>query len=251
MDYDGNNQRPLTKYGSTSMSPAISPDCSLLALTTFARGPPSIFVNSLQTNHRSDNCNQVASLNATPSFSPDGKRIVFSSSMSGRPQIYIANADGSDLRRVSHSLSIDIEPKFNPKTGSQIAFVSGRSGKPQIYLMDSDGTNVQRLTPEGGGDAVNPCWSPDGQRIAFSWTRGFEIGNYNVFIQEVAGGTLTQLTHGAGRNEHPSFAPDGRHIAFDSNRQGGTQIWTMLADGTQVKQLTRQGRNEVPMWAVK
>lgn len=251
MDYDGSNQTAVTRYNSLSLNPAVSPDGTMLAFCTFARGQPQIFIHSLETNRRLTFYNQVASLNATPSFSPDGKRIAFASSASGHAQIYIANIDGSDLRRISNSGSIDMEPKFNPKTGHQIAFVSGRSGLPQVYLMDVDGTNVQKLTPSGGGDAVNPDWSPDGQRITFAWTRGFEPGNYNIFIEEVATQQLTQLTYGAGRNEHPSWAPDGRHIVFSSNRQGGNQIWTMLADGRDPKRLTTAGVNESPVWGAK
>jgi TolB protein len=56
------------------------------------------------------------------------------------------------------------------------------------------------------------------------------------------------LTHGAGRNENPNFAPDGRHLVFASNRNGKMQVFTMLADGTEVKPLTSQGRNEMPIW---
>jgi len=251
MDYDGSNQVPITQYKSTTINPEVSPDGTMVAFTTFARGNPAIFIYSLETNRRLTFYNQVASLNATPGFSPDGKRIAFASSLSGRTQIYIANLDGSNLRRVSNSLAIEMEPKFNPRTGAQIAFVSGRAGPPQIYMMDAEGTNVQRLNPAGGGDAVNPAWSPDGQRIAFAWTRGFEPGNYNIFILEVATQGLTQLTFGAGRNEHPSWGPGGRHIVFCSNRGGSNQIWSMLADGSQAKQLTLQGRNEAPVWGVK
>jgi Tol biopolymer transport system component len=36
-----------------------------------------------------------------------------------------------------------------------------------------------------------------------------------------------------------------------SNRGGREQIYTMLADGTQVKQLTMQGTNRYPVWGVK
>ncbi len=250
MDYDGSDQRGLTQYNSISVTPDINADATLLAFTTYARGNPGIFIHSLETNRRLTFYNQVASMNATPSFSPDGTRVAFASSLSGRAQIYIANPDGSNLRRISNSLAVEVEPKFNPKTGAQIAFTSDRAGLPQIYLMDADGTNVRKLS-QGGGDAVNPAWSPDGQRLAFAWTRGFEPGNYNIFILEVATGGLTQLTFGAGRNEHPWWAPDGRHIVFSSNRSGGNHIWTMLADGSQPRQLTRAGRNEMPVWGVK
>ena len=152
------------------------------------------------------------------------------------------------MRRVTNSRSIDMEPKVNPKTGAQIVFISDRSGMPQIYRMSAEGTDVQMLT-EGTGEAVNPAWDPDGQHIAFSWTRGYAPGHYNVFIMDVATRKYTQLTHDAGRNEHPSWAPDGRHIVFSSNRSGSLQIWTMLADGTQLKQLTTQGINTQPVWS--
>ena len=61
-------------------------------------------------------------------------------------------------------------------------------------------------------------------------------------------GRPLQLTHGAGRNENPTWAPDGRHLVFASNRNGSMQIYTMLADGTEVRQLTSQGNNTMPVW---
>jgi TolB protein len=114
--------------------------------------------------------------------------------------------------------------------------------------MNLEGGDVRRLT-DGEGYASNPCWHPDGQHIAFAWTRGYAPGNFNIFIMDVATGRFDQLTHGTGRNENPSWAPDGRHIAFSSTRSGTPQIYTMLADGTQVRQLTTEGRNTMPVWA--
>ncbi|HOL71149.1 MAG TPA: hypothetical protein PKW45_06850, partial [Bryobacteraceae bacterium] len=98
MDYDGSNQRPITQYGSTSITPAVSPDGTKLAFTTYQRGNPAIFVFSLETGRRLPFYSPVSSMVATPDFTPDGQRIVFSSSVGGWPQIYIANTDGSGLR---------------------------------------------------------------------------------------------------------------------------------------------------------
>lgn len=248
MDADGANQKQFTHYHSLSIMPALSPDGTKIAFTSYAHGNPVILLHSLVTGGRLPFYNQKASMNATPDFTPDGSKIVFSSTATGKfAQLYIANADGSGLRRLTYSHSIDIEPKVNPKTGSEIVFVSGRSGVPQLYRMNIDGADIQRLS-EGEGDAVNPCWHPDGQHIVFSWTRGYAPGNYNIFVMDVATRQYVQLTHGAGRNENPVWAPDGRHIAFSSNRDGGTQIWTMLADGTQLRKLTTKGRNLRPVW---
>jgi TolB protein len=143
---------------------------------------------------------------------------------------------------------VEVEPKVNPKTGNEIVFVSGRTGPQQIFKMSIDGADVQRLTT-GEGEASNPAWHPDGQHIAFSWTRGFEPGNFNIFIMDVASREVVQLTHGMGRNENPTWAPDGRHLAFSSRRGSTTQIYSMLADGTDVKPLTTQGQNMMPVWS--
>ena len=207
-------------------------------------------MHSLETGRRLQFYNQEASLNTTPSFSPDSSSIFFASSPSGRSQIYQADLDGGNLRRISYSRSLDVHPAINPKTGRQIAFVSDTTGEPQVYLMDIDGTNRRRLSG-GGGDAVQPAWDPSGERVTFAWTRGYEIGNYNIFLVDVVSGRYTQLTHSRGRNEHPTFSPSGTHITFASNRMGGTQIWSMRADGTQIKQLTSKGVNESPVWAAR
>jgi TolB protein len=60
-----------------------------------------------------------------------------------------------------------------------------------------------------------------------------------------------QLTHDEGKNENPVWAPDGKHIVFASTRSGRSQLYTMLADGSQVKQLTALGTNKYPVWGVK
>ncbi len=231
MDPDGSNQKQLTSFKSISIMPAVSPEGSKVAFTSFARGNPAIFILSTETGRRLPFYNQVASLNATPDFTPDGKQILYASSASGYAQIYVANLDGSNLRRISSSRAIEVEPKVNPKTGNDIVFVSGRTGPQQIFRMNFDGTGVERLT-NGEGEASNPSWNPDGQHIAFSWTRGYATGNFNVFLMDVATRQFDQLTHSEGRNENPSWAPDGRHLVFMSTRSGTHQIYTMLADGT-------------------
>ena len=246
MDYDGFNQHPLTSYNSLSLTPRWSPDNSKIAFTTYVSGNPDIFVFSLASYKRIP-FPKYTGLNTTPAWSPDGKRIAFCSSMSGDPEVYVSDANGFNLQRLTFSPGVDISPVWNPKTGNEIAFVSDRSGSPQIYVMSSDGTNVRRLI-SGGGDASSPSWSPNGLFIAFSW-RVSETGTFDVYIIEIATGRIVQVTHDAGRNEHPYWSPDGRHLVFESNRSGSKQVWTMLADGSNPRQLTRQGNNWNPSWS--
>ncbi|HEX5227080.1 MAG TPA: hypothetical protein VFW44_05195 [Bryobacteraceae bacterium] len=266
MNYDGSDQKQFTNYRSITTFPAVSADGTKIAFTTYPvlassrdpnasafgkqenLGTPQIFLHSLETGRKLVYYNQQASLNAASDFLPDSRHLlIYSTASGGVSQIYETDLDGGDLHRITHTSSLEVEPKVNPRTGTDLVFVSGRGGTPQIYRMNIDGTDVARLTT-GEGDAVNPAWSPDGQHIAFAWTRGFEPGNFNIFVMDVASRDVVQLTHGAGRNENPTWAPDGVHIVFSSTRGGRTQIYTTLANGGAVEQLTTQGNNEKPVW---
>jgi TolB protein len=249
MNWDGTGEHALTHYGTISSFPSVSPDGTRVAFTSWLQEAPRIMMFSLETGRQLSFYNQRASMNCCLSFSPDGKKVIFSSTAAGGPaQLYTANLDGSGLRRLTSSSAIDTEPKINPKTGTDVVFVSGRGGgNPQVYLMSQSG-EAERLT-DGTGDAVNPSWSPDGTKIAFAWTRGYEPGNFNIFILDVASRQLVQLTNNEGRNENPTWAPDGTHLVYSNKRGNSIQLWTMLADGTQKKQLTTKGNNEKPVWA--
>jgi TolB protein len=246
MDYDGFNQHPITSFGSISTTPRWSPDNSRLAFTTYASGNPEISIFSFETNRRIP-FPAYKGLNTTPAWAPDGKKIAFCSSMSGDPEIYLSEPNGFNLQRLTFSPGVDISPAWNPKTGNEVAFVSDRSGSPQIYVMSVDGTNLRRLTTLGG-DASSPSWSPNGLFMAFHW-RVSDTGTYDIYVMEIASGRIIQLTHDAARNEHPTWSPDGRHLAFESTRAGSRQVWTMLANGQDPKQLTKNGENWNPNWS--
>ncbi|MBV8811451.1 MAG: PD40 domain-containing protein [Acidobacteriaceae bacterium] len=248
MNWDGTDQRQLTRYRSISTFPSASPDGHIVAFTTYANGYPAIQMMSLDSGRRLTFYNQRASMNAFVTFTPDSKRIIFSSTAGWGPaQLYMANVNGSGLRRITSSGAIEVEAKINPKTGTDLVDVSGRGGLPQVYHMNLDGADIQRLSP-GTGEATNPSWSPGGDHIAFAWTKGFEPGNYNIFIMDVASRQVTQLTANEGRNENPTWAPDGAHIVYASTRGGRSQIWVMNADGTNKHELTQVGSNEKPVW---
>ena len=248
MDYDGSNQRQLTRYKSTTDMPAVSPDGKLLAFTTYAKGNPQIMVQSIETGKQMVFYNPVSSVVETPEFTPDGQHLLFAQAIDGWVQICMSNLNGGDIRRISHVRAIEVSPKVNPKTARDVLFISGRSGGQQLWHMNIDGGDLERLT-SGEGDVSNPSWNPNGQVIAFAWTRGYEIGGFNIFIMDVAKRQPIQLTHGTGRNENPWWAPDGMHLVFSSKRGAVTQIYSMLADGSNVQQLTTQGNNIQPVWA--
>ena len=251
MDYDGANQRQITHLGSISLSPRISPDGSRLAFSSLTKSGWDILMYSMDLN-RLVSFPKYGGTNLSPAWSPDGTKLAFSSSRSGDPEIYVVDQSGGNLKRITSFKGPDVSPVWNRKTGAQIAWVSGRSGLPQIYTMEADGTNVQRLTDQGY--AVSPAWSPNGQFLVFAWTRHYgpgAPGASDIYLMDAASKQWVQLTHDGGRNDFPSWSPDGRHIVFQSSRSGGEQIWSMLADGSNQKQLTFAGGNTQPNWSWK
>lgn len=251
MDYDGSNQHQLTTMHGINLTPRWSPDSSRIAFTCFAAGrngvtSPQICMYSMLTGKLLA-WPRWSGTNSSPSWSPDGSSVMFMSSMQGSPELYIADANGNHPKRLTFSVGVNTSPAWNPKTGQQVVFVSDRGGLPQLYLMNIDGTGVEKIELQDMGYVIDPSWSPNGQLVAFSWQR--PNGNYDIYAMDIVNHQLVQLTRDSGRNERPGWAPDGRHIVFESTRTGSRQIWSMLADGTQARQLTTQGSNESPNWS--
>ena len=252
MDYDGNDQRQLTRYNTLSFTPGVSPDGKLLAYTYYPPNDanPVLKIQSLDDGRQSVYSNYKSSILATPEFSPDGQRLYFSTVVDKDQQICFTDLKGGGFNRLSHVAAIETSPRVNPKNPNQILFISGRSGREQLWMMNANGGDLEMIT-DGDGYVANPAWRDDGQFIAFAWTKGFEYGQYNIFVMNMRDRSITQLTHGNGsKNENPWWAPDGLHLAFMSTPRGGhTQIHTMLADGTHVSPpLTTKGSNSQPVW---
>jgi TolB protein len=235
---------------SISLTPRWSPDASRIAFTCYVpyRGLTSaqICLLSMETG------GMIAfpryhGTNSSPAWSPDGTKLAFMSSAFGDPEIFVADSNGGHMHRLTYSAGVDTSPMWNPRTGQQIVFVSDRSGEPLLYSMNADGSNTERIAMPDMGYVVDPAWSPNAQLLAFCWRR--PNGNFDLYVMDIASRQLVELTKDAARNERPSWAPDGRHIAFESTRTGTRQVWSMLADGSQPRQLTTDGQNESPSWS--
>ncbi|HEX4379577.1 MAG TPA: hypothetical protein VH022_06070 [Candidatus Acidoferrum sp.] len=250
MDYDGQNQHPLTSLKSISLTPRWSPDASRIAFTCFA---PSHGLVSPQICMYSVDAGKVITFprfkgtNSSPAWSPDGSKLMFSSSMLGNPEIFVSDANGGTPKRLTFANGASTSPSWNPKTGASVVYVSDRGGIPKLYMMGADGTNSVELDLPDKGYLIDPAWSPNGAVLAFSWRR--PEGAYDIYIMDPTSRQIVQITRDSGRNERPSWAPDGRHIVFESTRTGTRQIWTMLADGSQAHMLTATGHNESPNWS--
>jgi Tol biopolymer transport system component len=64
------------------------------------------------------------------------------------------------------------------------------------------------------------------------------VGDYDIFLYDLAANKLSQLTSDEFWNDYPRFSPDASQIAFSTNRSGKQEIWVMNADGSGAKSLT-------------
>jgi Tol biopolymer transport system component len=180
-----------------------------------------------------------------PAWSPDGGTIVFVSKRSGASNLYAMNADGSETRRLTSTKDDDAQPDWSPD-GKQIVFARGTS--PRLFVMGADGAAAHRVTDELA-DETEPAWSPDGRWIAYS-RRDPGSSIRELWLVRPDGSQRRRLTKINGIAQAPSWSPDGRHIVFSANvRNDGYDIYTVAADGKDVKQVTSGEDAFEPAWS--
>jgi len=64
------------------------------------------------------------------------------------------------------------------------------------------------------------------------------IGGSKLFVAQLDGSQLHQLTSGPSEDVTPVWSPDGTHVVFASSRDGNEDIWIIRADGTGERRLT-------------
>lgn len=151
-----------------------------------------------------------------PCLSPDGKKVAFASTRTGNYDVFICDIDGGDPTNLTSTPSFDSDPHWSPD-GQRIAFASNRAaggglGPFHVWTMDADGGNAKQAIERPLFGWIYPSWSADGAQLLFSDRTA--DGSWQIFAANVDGGSVEQLTDGAGSNCYASWSPDERYIAY-------------------------------------
>jgi Tol biopolymer transport system component len=184
---------------------------------------------------------------AEATVAKDG-RIVFTSVRNGDMDIYSMNADGSDVTQLT-SLPGPDGGAFFSADGSQIVFRGRHPDKgPEldsyfdllkkalwkpagldVFVMNRDGSNLRNITKGLGGANWAPFFVPDGKRIIFaSNMKDPHGGNFDLYLINLDGTGLEQVTFSPTFDGFPMFSPDGKKLVFASNRHSTKETDTNL-----------------------
>ncbi len=172
-------------------------------------------------------------------------------------ELFVADLNGNMLKQLTDNDFYDAEATVSPN-GDKVVFTSTRNGDLDLYTMDIDGSNVQQVTFGLGYDG-GAFFSGDGTKLVFRSSRpktDEEVKEYKdllaqglvapthmeVYVSNIDGSSLTQVTQLGGANWAPFFHPSGEKILFCSNHESESgysfNLYLINVDGTGLEKVT-------------
>ena len=171
--------------------------------------------------------------------------------------VFTARADGTDLKRLTHTPGYDAEATVSTD-GKWIVFTSVRDGDLELYKMRTDGSGLVRLTDRVGYDG-GAFFSRDGEWIVWraNYPADTAVAEYrrllgqnlvkpsqmDIWVMRADGSEKRQVTQRPGASFAPYFTPDGRGIVFSSNwenpRGRNFDIYRVPVEGGEPVPVTR------------
>jgi TolB protein len=130
---------------------------------------------------------------------------------------------------LSTQLRVGRQSQISPD-GQKIVYSNydEQEGHWNIWLMNLDGSAPTQLT-QNDADNITPAWHPSSKWIIFASNKGAVTGkqrngvetqvhNFDIWMMNVNGEHVSQLTVNGSDDDNPSFSPDGKTFYFSSNR---------------------------------
>jgi Tol biopolymer transport system component len=216
----------ISEAAGEETSPSLSPDGTTVAYSARVNGSWNIYSQRVGGRNATPIVNDPQRDERGAAYSPEGSLIAFheSDDLGG---IFAAGATGESVRRVTE---VGFDPAWSPDA-TQIAFATEEITHPAVRMGDS---TLSVVAAAGGtprrvveGDAVQPSWSPSGERLVYWSNTG---GQRDIYTVAAAGGPRIAVTQDSAVDWSPLWSPDGRFIYFSSDRGGAMNLWRIAVD---------------------
>ena len=218
----------VTSAAGSEGNPSLSPDGEFVVYTAGQLGGNTdIYRRRVEGETAFNLTEDSPGTDAHPAFSPDGTQIAFHSSRDGGG-IFLMGATGESVTRLA---DFGYSPAWSPD-GQHVVFATSYSLGPQSYRPPSELWTVHTESGEtkllAEADAVEPSWSPHGDRIAY-WSIS-DTTQRDIWTMPAEGGTPVPVTQDPAMEWGPAWSHDGKYLMFSSDRAGSMNLWRVRID---------------------
>jgi len=141
-------------------------------------------------------------------------------------EVYIADYDGHGAQPVTADHAIIAAPSWG--AGSQwLAYTSYKLGNADIFSHNL-ATGERHIVARYGGSNLSPAVAPGGRFVAMVLSKG---GKPDLYVADIHGRGLQQLTRSREGVSSPCWSPDGQSICYVSNDDGPALLYRIGANG--------------------
>ncbi len=225
----------LTQHVANDRYPAWHPDGLRLVFESDRDGGWNLYLAE-RSGSEPGRLTTTATINRYPAWDPSGRRLVYQSNPGGDPDLYILDIETGETRMLQKIEGEELFPTWSPD-GNWIAFTLSVHERFELYRIREDGSDLAPIRP-GAGQNLWPRWSPDGTRLAFFSRAGDDEGDDDLYVLNLADGTVNRVTRKPGHDFCPAWAPDGTQLVAVSIDPDGLR-WLRVFDleGAVVHQL--------------
>lgn len=205
-------------------------------------------------------CNEVKSFPVVYSLPENDNLIIFTGSQQNSSSLLVMDADTSaiwewDLRSEDMPSDISMDAYFDWSVYHQAISLNGYSKALSHGFAFMIPLNEPPVEIPLNYLYFDHSWAPDGQQIAVSFPSKSDHSQHDIFIQNIDGDIVQQLTDSPKNERNPSWSPNSNEILYESwefnNGLSTVNIYKTTSDGRDILELTKglRGQNTLPKWS--
>jgi len=251
------------KSGQGEYNTNVSPNGKSISFNTYRYGGWKIASYNIMTK-------EVKQITKNPKyyffngvFSPDGETLSYERNVGRDTHIFKSDSNGDNEERLTINFGKENRTPSWSADGKSVFFYSEKDRINDIYVLDITSKKIKNISNNKTGNDFNPCVSQEGKKVAYYSDRN---GYLDVYVMDIDGQNQINLTESIRNDNNKynyytdynmfwkfkvSWSPDGKSLVFSNAIQGNIDLFTIHADGTNLKQITKTPKSEyTPEWAI-